>query len=62
MLLGKCEFDRDDYSLNIVDMPRNADEPAFVPSGPPADEAGTEKKKGKTADPGQLNIFDGEES
>jgi adenine-specific DNA-methyltransferase len=62
MLLGKCEFDRDDYSLNIVDMPRNGDEPAFVPAGPPAVEGGTEKKKGKTADPGQLNIFDREES
>ncbi|HOC61272.1 MAG TPA: site-specific DNA-methyltransferase, partial [Smithellaceae bacterium] len=36
MLLGKCEFDRNDYSLNIVDMPRNGDDAEFVPSGPVA--------------------------
>jgi len=22
MLLGRCEFDKDDYSLNIIDMPQ----------------------------------------
>jgi len=34
MLLGKCEFGREDYSLNIISMPRNENEPEFVPTGP----------------------------
>lgn len=34
MLLGKCEFGREDYSLNIISMPRNENEPDFVPKGP----------------------------
>ena len=34
MLLGKCEFGREDYSLNIITMPRNENEPEFVPKGP----------------------------
>lgn len=58
MLLGKCEFGRDDYSLNIVDMPRNPDEPDFVPSGP-AVEAKKEEKQSKAELSGQMNIFAG---
>jgi adenine-specific DNA-methyltransferase len=57
MLLGKCEFDRDDYSLNIVDMPRNPDEPEFVPTGPAVVEVQKEEKKTKAEQSGQLNIF-----
>lgn len=34
MLLGRCEFGKNDYSLNIVTMPVNDDEPDFIPSGP----------------------------
>jgi len=34
MLLGKCEFGREDYSLNIISMPRNENEPEFIPKGP----------------------------
>lgn len=60
MLLGKCEFGRDDYSLNIVDMPRDPNEPEFVPSGPPV-EAKKEEKKTKVEQSGQLNIFAGME-
>ena len=52
MLLGKCEFGRDDYSLNIVDMPRNPDDPEFVPAGPKV-----EVKASKADEAGQLNIF-----
>lgn len=59
MLLGKCEFDRDDYSLNIVDMPRNPDEPDFVPSGAPIAEAKKDSKKKKTKQLDQINIFAG---
>lgn len=58
MLLGKCEFGRDDYSLSIVDMPRNPDDPEFVPSGPPV-EAKKEEKKTKAVQSGQMNIFAG---
>jgi adenine-specific DNA-methyltransferase len=58
MLLGKCEFGRDDYSLNIVDMPRDPNEPEFVPTGPPV-EPKKEEKKAKTEQSGQLNIFVG---
>ena len=56
MLLGKCEFGRDDYSLNIVDMPRNPDDSDFVPTGPPVVEK-KEEKSSKAEKAGQLNIF-----
>jgi adenine-specific DNA-methyltransferase len=59
MLLGKCEFGRDDYSLNIVDMPLNGKEPEFVPAGPPVMETKKEKRaKGK--DVGQISMFESE--
>jgi adenine-specific DNA-methyltransferase len=60
MLLGKCEFGRDDYSLNIVDMPRSGDEPEFVPAGPPVTEAG-KKEKAKAGHSNQMSIFEGME-
>ena len=60
MLLGKCEFGRDDYSLNIVDMPRDPNEPEFVPSGPPIDAKKEEKQK-KAEKSGQMDIFAGTE-
>ncbi len=44
MLLGRCEFGRDDYSFNIVSMPVDPDAPDFVPSGPPK-EISRKKKK-----------------
>lgn len=59
MLLGKCEFGRDDYSLNIVDMPRDPNEPDFVPSGPPVEEKEAKQSKAKKA--GQMDIFAGVE-
>ena len=45
MLLGKCEFGRDDYSLNIVNVPTEEEASEFVPQGPP--EAATAKPKTK---------------
>jgi len=33
MLLGKCEFGKEDYSLNIISIPRDENEPEFRPSG-----------------------------
>jgi len=59
MLLGRCEFDRDDYSLNIVDMPRDPNEPEFVPSGPPVAEGKKMEKKSKAEMSGQMSIFAG---
>ncbi|MCX7113281.1 MAG: site-specific DNA-methyltransferase [Proteobacteria bacterium] len=60
MLLGRCEFDRDDYSLHIVDMPRDPDEPDFVPPGPPVIEPKAKPNKADLA--GQMNLFTGSES
>ncbi|OVE73944.1 hypothetical protein BVX94_02400 [bacterium B17] len=57
MLLGKCEFGREDYSLNIVNMPTEEDEPEFVPSGPTKSKT---KKKGR-ANPAQPDLFNTEE-
>lgn len=54
MLLGRCEFGRDDYSFNIVTMPVDPDAPDFVPPGP-------EKKitaKKKSNDLKQKKLFD----
>ena len=54
MLLGRCEFGRDDYSLSIVNMPRDPNEPAFVPVGPPPD---APKSKPKDPNPDQTDMF-----
>lgn len=44
MLLGRCEFGKDDYSFNIVTMPIDSDAPDFVPSGPGKETTGKKKK------------------
>ena len=54
MLLGRCEFGKEDYSLNIVDMPRDSDESEFRPVGPNDDKA-----RKSIANRDQLNIFTG---
>lgn len=46
MLLGRCEFGKEDYSLNIVDMPQDENMPEFVPVGP--DEETKPGRKAKT--------------
>ena len=46
MLLGRCEFGRDDYSFNIVTMPVDPDAPDFVPPGPGKETTGKKKKNG----------------
>ena len=55
MLLGRCEFGKEDYSLNIVNMPVDPDAPDFVPIGP--EESANVKKKAKKSD-NQPNFFD----
>jgi adenine-specific DNA-methyltransferase len=32
-LTDRCEFGKDDYSLNIIDAPKDEDAPAFIPAG-----------------------------
>jgi adenine-specific DNA-methyltransferase len=34
MLLGRCEFGKEDYSLNIINMPVDTGESEFIPKGP----------------------------
>ena len=50
MLLGRCEFGKEDYSLNIINMPQMSDEPDFVPAGPIASNKPKEKKKDSATD------------
>ena len=52
MLLGRCEFGRDDYSFNIVAMPVDPDAPDFVPPGPGKET--TQKKKKNAMEQGKL--------
>jgi adenine-specific DNA-methyltransferase len=54
MLLGRCEFGRDDYSFNIVTMPVDADAPDFVPPGPGKEATGKKKKNAME----QVELFD----
>ena len=57
LLLGRCEFGREDYSLNIVNMPVNLDEAEFVPSGP-IKEKKKVKKKSDQKEPALFNAED----
>ncbi|MFH1798147.1 MAG: site-specific DNA-methyltransferase [Candidatus Omnitrophota bacterium] len=45
MLLGRCEFGKEDYCLNIIDMPHDDDEPDFIPVGPEGEKKLKKKKK-----------------
>lgn len=54
VLLGKCEFGKDDYSLNIIDMPKDDKETDFVPKGPKEEKS---KKKTDKKDSKQKELF-----
>jgi len=56
MLLGRCEFGKEDYSLNIINMPKEDGETDFIPVGPIAMNTGKGKKK--SADDGTGDLFD----
>lgn len=58
MLLGRCEFGREDYSLNIVSMPVDPDAPDFVPTGPTNEK---KKKIKKLLPDNQMNLLNEEE-
>ena len=47
MLLGRCEFGKEDYSLNIINMPSDQDDGEFVPVGPQEIKKSKPKKKNK---------------
>jgi len=56
MLMGRCEFGKDDYSLNIINMPQDPDAPEYVPPGPTPSSVVREKN------PAQIDLFDSPES
>lgn len=57
MLLGRCEFGKEDYSLNIINMPVDAEEPEFVPNGPVIEKKKS-KKKSEQKEPALFNTED----
>jgi adenine-specific DNA-methyltransferase len=64
ILLGRCEFGKDDYSLNIVNVPGEHEDEEFIPSGPNENDVAkstSEKKEKKTKsskDKIQTDIFE----
>lgn len=56
MLLGRCEFGKEDYSLNIINMPVDPNEPDFIPKGFNSIPSSKKKKNGKT----EPNLFNPE--
>lgn len=48
MLLGRCEFGKEDYSLNIIEIPLDEDKEEFIPAGPPEEKKAKGKKFKKT--------------
>jgi adenine-specific DNA-methyltransferase len=59
MLLGKCEFGREDYSLNIINMPGDPNVPDFMPVGPNIEKKGSSIKITKGGKD-QLNLLNEE--
>ena len=57
MLLGRCEFGKEDYSLNIINMPVEENEPDFEP----AKKTNGNKKKGKKSAPLKSPVLFSEE-
>jgi adenine-specific DNA-methyltransferase len=51
MLMGRCEFGKEDYSLNIVNLTDEENAPEFVPEGPKEEP----KKKAPARKPGNKN-------
>ena len=63
MLLGRCEFGKDDYSLNIISMPVDEDEAPFVPAAQlmaeePEEETMRKQSKSARKKDGQKSLFD----
>lgn len=58
MLLGRCEFGKNDYSLNIVSLPQDPKEPAFVPVGPKEKTKQEAQKKKRKPLPSQMTLLE----
>lgn len=56
MLLGRCEFGKNDYSLNIISMPQDPNAPKFVPVGPEKKPEPVKKKRKPIAS--QMTLLD----
>ncbi|MDO8526478.1 MAG: site-specific DNA-methyltransferase [Deltaproteobacteria bacterium] len=56
MLLGRCEFGKNDYSLNIISMPQDPNAPEFVPVGPEKKPEPVKKKRKPIAS--QMDFLD----
>lgn len=59
MLIGRCEFGEEDYSLNIVNLTDEEHAPEFVPEGP-GEESQKSKVKGRKVgnkNPNQTELF-----
>ncbi|WP_276979657.1 site-specific DNA-methyltransferase, partial [Flavobacterium filum] len=60
MLLGRCEFGKDDYSFNIVNLPHNDDKDIEIEDSEESEEPKTEKKtkaKKQKDDESQSSLF-----
>ncbi len=57
MLMGRCEFGKEDYSLNIVNLTDETAAPEFVPSGPPVGDTSTSPRKLGNKNPNQTELF-----
>ena len=58
VLMGRCEFGKEDYSLNIVNLTDEENAPEFVPEGPGEDQKteGRGRKRGNK-NPKQQELF-----
>jgi adenine-specific DNA-methyltransferase len=60
MLLGRCEFGKDDYSFNIVNLPHDADKDIEIEDSEESEAPKTEKKtkaKKQKDDDSQFSLF-----
>jgi adenine-specific DNA-methyltransferase len=58
MLMGRCEFGKEDYSFNIVNLTDEASAPAFVPQGPKEDApAKSTARTHGNKNPNQMELF-----
>ena len=61
MVLARCEWGHDDYSLNVANLPMAQPEKAAPPTGAPGDNKGKGRKTGG-ADTRQGGLFAGDEA
>jgi len=58
MLMGRCEFGKEDYSFNIVNLTDETTAPAFVPKGPKEDApAKSTARTHGNKNPNQMELF-----